>query len=61
MRHSKPVRLETAPTGPDRSGSKSRGESVYLFFEFKINQNARTLRRKEEKTRERETECLAKV
>ena len=27
MRHSKPVRLETAPTG---------GESVYLFLEFTI-------------------------
>ena len=43
MRHSKPVRLQTAPTGPDRSpihrdrpGSKSRGESVHLFFEFTI-------------------------
>ena len=36
MRHSKPVRLETAPTGPDKSGSKPRGESVYLFLEFTI-------------------------
>ena len=27
MRHAKPVRLETAPTG---------GESVYLFLEFTI-------------------------
>ena len=26
-----------APTGPDRLGSKSRGESVHLFFEFTIN------------------------
>ena len=26
------VRLETAPTGPDKSGSKPRGESVYLFL-----------------------------
>ena len=25
------VRLETAPTGPDKSGSKPRGERVYLF------------------------------
>ena len=38
MRHSKPVRLETAPTGPDKSGSKPRGENVYLFLEFTINQ-----------------------
>ena len=47
MRHSKPVRLETAPTGPDKSpdripdtwgqaGSKSRSEGVYLFLEFTI-------------------------
>ena len=36
MRHSKPVRLETAPTGPDKSGSKPMGESVYLFLEFTI-------------------------
>ena len=36
MRHSKPVRLQTAPTGPDKSGSKPRGESVYLFLEFTI-------------------------
>ena len=50
MRHSKPVRLgnrtyrvglsavrlETAPTGPDKSGSKPRGESAYLFLEFTI-------------------------
>ncbi len=28
MRHPKPVRLETTPTG---------GESVYLFLEFTIN------------------------
>ena len=28
MRHSKPVRLQTAPT---------RGESIYLFLEFTIN------------------------
>ncbi len=27
---------ETAPTGPDKSGSKPRGESVYLFLEFTI-------------------------
>ena len=26
------VRLETAPTGSDKSGSKPRGERVYLFF-----------------------------
>ena len=31
------VRLETAPTGPDKSGSKPRDESVYLFLEFTIN------------------------
>ena len=37
MRYGKPVRLETAPTGPDKSGSKPRGESVYLFLEFTIN------------------------
>ena len=36
MRHSKPVRLETAPTGPDKSGSKPRGESAYLFLESTI-------------------------
>ena len=30
------VRLETAPTGPDKSGSKPRGESVYLFLDFTI-------------------------
>ena len=36
MRHSKPVRLETAPTGPDGSGSKQGGKSVSLFFEFTI-------------------------
>ena len=36
MRHSKPVRLETAPTGPDKSGSKPRSEGVYLFLEFTI-------------------------
>ena len=34
---SAPVRLQTAPTGPDGSGSKPRGESVHLFFEFTIN------------------------
>ena len=34
MRHSKPVRLETAPTG---------GESVYLFLEFTINHIKLTL------------------
>ena len=37
MRHSKSVRLETAPTGPDKSGSKPRGEGVYLCLEFAIN------------------------
>ena len=37
MGHSKPVRLKTAPTSPDKSGSKPRGESVYLFLEFTIN------------------------
>ena len=37
MRHSKPVQLKTAPTGPDKSGSKTRGESVYLFLEFTIS------------------------
>ena len=36
MRHSKPVRLENVPTGPDKSGSKPMGESVYLFLEFTI-------------------------
>ena len=46
MRHSKPVRLETAPTGerrletaptgPDKSGSKPGSEGVYLFLEFTI-------------------------
>ena len=36
MKHSKPVRLKTAPTGPDKSGSKPRGESVHLFLEFTI-------------------------
>ena len=30
------VRLETAPTGSDKSGSKLRGESVYLFLGFTI-------------------------
>ena len=30
MRHSKPVRVKTAPTG---------GESVYLFLEFTIDFN----------------------
>ena len=39
MRHSKPVRFSTAPTGPDRSGSKSRGESVHLFLGFTINES----------------------
>jgi len=33
---SAPVRLQTAPTGPDKPGSKPRGESVYLFLEFTI-------------------------
>ena len=37
MKHSKPVRLKTAPTGPDKSGSKPRGENVYLFLEFTID------------------------
>ena len=36
MRPSKPVRFATAPTGPDKSGSKPRGENVYLFLEFTI-------------------------
>ena len=36
MGHSKPVRLQTAPTGPDKSGSKPRSESVHLFLEFTI-------------------------
>ena len=31
------VRLKTAPTGPDKSGSKPRSEGVYLFLEFTIN------------------------
>ena len=31
------VRLETAPTGPDKSGLKPRSESVFLFLEFTIN------------------------
>ena len=31
------VRLEAAPTGLDKSGSKPRGESVYLFLESTIN------------------------
>ena len=31
------VRLEIASTVPDKSGSKPRGESVYLFLEFTIN------------------------
>ena len=30
------VRLKTAPTVPDKSGSKPRGKSVYLFLEFTI-------------------------
>ena len=38
------VRLETAPTSPDKSGSKPRGESVYLFLEFTIDVLATTLR-----------------
>ena len=36
MKHAKPVRLQTAPTGPDKSGSKTRCESVHLFLEFTI-------------------------
>ncbi len=36
MRHAKPVRLETAPTGSDKSGSKPGGESIYLFLDFSI-------------------------
>ena len=36
MRHSKPVRLETAPTG---------GESVYLSLEFTIKENAKSIKR----------------
>ena len=39
MRHSKPVRLETAPTGViARLGNRTyrAGESVYLFLEFTI-------------------------
>ena len=36
MGHSKPVRGKAAPTGPDKSGSKPRGGSVYLFLEFTI-------------------------
>ena len=43
MEHSKPVRLKTAPTSPDRSGSKPRGESVSLFFEFTIVEKVRTI------------------
>ena len=31
------VSERTAPTGPDKSGSKLRSESVRLFFEFTIN------------------------
>ncbi len=34
---SAPVRFPTAPTGPDKSGSKPGDESVYLFLEFTIN------------------------
>ena len=30
------VRVETAPTGPDKSGSKPRGESVHLFLESTV-------------------------
>ena len=30
------VRFSTAPTGPDKSGSKPRGESIYLFLVFTI-------------------------
>ena len=37
MRHSNPVRLQTAPTGHDKSGSKPRGASVYLFLVFTIS------------------------
>ena len=33
------ARLETAATGPDKSGSKPGGESVYLFLEFTIAEN----------------------
>ena len=36
MGHATPVRLKTAPTGPDKSGSKLRSEGVRLFFEFTI-------------------------
>ena len=58
MRHAKPVRLKTAPTGglaavwlktaptgPDKSGSKPRGESVYLFLEFTIKAEQREARK----------------
>ena len=42
MRHSKPMRLETAPTGHGGYAVRgkiapTRGESVYLFLEFTIN------------------------
>ena len=30
-------RVETAPTSPDTSRSKPRGEGAYLFLEFTIN------------------------
>ena len=30
------VRLKTAPTGSDKSGSKPRSESIYLFLRFTI-------------------------
>ena len=31
------MRLETEPTGPDKLGSKPKGERVYLFLVFTIN------------------------
>ena len=62
MRHAKPVRLETAPTGPDKSGSKPRGESVYLFLEFTIVFNSAILKNRDGKfqteiSMKRETYC----
>ena len=43
MRHAKPVRLKTAPTGGEtrqtgavENRTYRRGESVHLFFEFTI-------------------------
>ena len=30
------VRVKTAPTGPDRSGSNPRGERFHLFLEFTL-------------------------